>query len=134
MKKSYSYIVSLCRKRWFLPAGLSRECRVWRRCNVLLGHRRRWGTHAAACVGPAQAARARYLPGTMPGRALQHSLRIQCSEHHDLTTSPLESKLFTHWHSHNHYTHKVRTKMTHCKVIWNKRWNTHSAFEQYSVI
>lgn len=79
-----------------LPAGLSRECRVRRRCDVLLGHRRRWGTHAAACVGPAQAARARYLPGTMPGRALRRCLRIHCAMLHWLTTTSHQSTLESH--------------------------------------
>jgi hypothetical protein len=68
---------------------------VRRRCDVLLGHRRRWGTHTGACVGPAQAARARYLPGTMPGPALHRRLGIHgtapSQTHHcpPLNISPL---------------------------------------------
>ncbi|VVC87997.1 unnamed protein product [Leptidea sinapis] len=46
------------------------------------------GRHATACVWPAQAARARYLPGTMPGRAVHHCLCIhyqnRLNKHHPL--------------------------------------------------
>lgn len=57
----------LQRKSLYLPAGLSRECRVRRRCNVLLGHRRRWGTHAAACVRPGRPPAPATCPAPCPG-------------------------------------------------------------------
>lgn len=51
----------------YLPVGLSRECRVRRRCNVLLGHRRRWETRGCLCG--ACAGRPRPLPARNHARA-----------------------------------------------------------------
>lgn len=115
--------VNFADRNAYLPAGLSRECRVRRRCDVLLGHRRRWRTHATACVGPAQAARARYLPGSMPGRALQRWLCIHWTTPlHFLYSIHHTPSSLSHTNRHTLFTYNARILCTvECRVIWNKR-------------
>lgn len=91
-----------------------------RRCGVLLGHRRRWGTHAAACVGPAQAARARYLPGTMPGPALHRRLSIHC------TPKPTHNHITVHYHRQLRTAHTLRDHCTLTPKLSGTKDEAHS--------